>query len=141
MKPYATVADLEKFWRLLTASEKERAEYLIKLASNQLRQIAKNIGQDLDEMIKSGEVLEDSVKLVVMEAVKRAMLTPLDNPPVNSASFGQTAGLYSETQQFTYTNPAGDLWFKGAELRQLKLSGVQSVGSLITTRRTDIYGE
>lgn len=139
-QPYATIDDLQKFWRPLTPDEQDRAEYLLSLASNQLRQLAKNKNLDLDSMISNGETMIDSVKLVVMEAVKRAMLTPVDAPPVNSMSQSQTAGPYAESHQYTYTNPSGDLWFKKAELSSIGISGGKQVlGSLITTRK-DIYG-
>lgn len=140
-EPFATVDDLEKFWRALTPDEQTRAEYLLSLASNQLRQIAMNSGKNLDQMITDGQVMEDSVKLVVMEAVKRAMLTPVDAPPVNSMSQSQTAGPYAESSTYTYTNPSGDLWFKKSELSSIGISGgKQTIGTISPTRR-DIYGE
>lgn len=140
-EPFATVDDLEKFWRVLTPDEQTRAEYLLSLASNQLRQIAMNSGKNLDQMIADGQVMEDSVKLVVMEAVKRAMLTPVDAPPVNSMSQSQTAGPYAESSTYTYTNPSGDLWFKKSELSSIGISGgKQTIGTISPTRR-DIYGE
>jgi hypothetical protein len=70
-----------------------------------------------------------------MEAVKRAMLTPVDAPPANSVQ--QTAGPYSEN--IVYTNPSGDLWFKKAELTAISLYGNQTLDS-ISSARTDIYG-
>lgn len=140
-EPFATVDDLEKFWRDLTPDEQTRAGYLLSLASNQLRQIAMNSGKNLDQMITDGQVMEDSVKLVVMEAVKRAMLTPVDAPPVNSMSQSQTAGPYAESSTYTYTNPSGDLWFKKSELSSIGISGgKQTIGTISPTRR-DIYGE
>lgn len=140
-EPFATVDDLEKFWRNPTPDEQTRAEYLLSLASNQLRQIAMNSGKNLDQMVTDGQVMEDSVKLVVMEAVKRAMLTPVDAPPVNSMSQSQTAGPYAESSTYTYTNPSGDLWFKKSELSSIGISGgKQTIGTISPTRR-DIYGE
>lgn len=140
-EPFATTDDLEKFWRGLTPDEQTRAEYLLSLASNQLRQIAMNSGKNLDQMITDGQVMKDSVKLVVMEAVKRAMLTPVDAPPVNSMSQSQTAGPYAESSTYTYTNPSGDLWFKKSELSSIGISGgKQTIGTISPTRR-DIYGE
>jgi hypothetical protein len=69
-----------------------------------------------------------------MEAVKRAMLTPTDVPPVET--YSQTAGPYSEN--YKYTNPSGDLWFKKTELSALGLYGKQSLSSLSTSQ--DLYG-
>lgn len=140
-EPFATVDDLEKFWRALTPDEQTRAEYLLSLASNQLCQIAMNSGKNLDQMIADGQVMEDSVKLVVMEAVKRAMLTPVDAPPVNSMSQSQTAGPYAESSTYTYTNPSGDLWFKKSELSSIGISGGKQTIGTISPTKEDIYGE
>ena len=73
----------------------------------------------------------------VMEAVKRAMSTPVDVPPVDS--YSQAAGPYSENYRFT--NPSGDLWFKKTELKALGISGNQIVDSITPNTRRDIYGE
>lgn len=132
--PLATVEDLAKFWRPLTDAEKPRAEYLLEMASDKLRQIAKNNGQDIDKMIEEGVVLDTVVKLVVMEAVKRAMNTPTDAPPVDS--YSQTAGPYSEN--FKYSNPSGDIWFKKAELASIGLSGGQKLTSISLTNCNEV---
>lgn len=131
--PYADTDDLQKFWRTLTAEEVTRAEYLLELASDNLRQYAMNAGKNLDTMLSDGKILENTLKQIVMEAVKRAMLTPQNQPPVNQMS--QTAGPYSES--FVFSNPAGDIWFKDKELKMLKLKGQRF--SSVSTSRTDIY--
>lgn len=130
---FASKEDLVKFWRALAGEEPARAEYLLELASDNLRQIAMNAGKDLDAMLLAGKILPNTLKQIVMESVKRAMLTPQNQPPVNQMS--QTAGPYSES--FVFSNPAGDIWFKDKELKMLKLKG-QKFGS-ISTSRTNIY--
>ena len=130
---YATVADLETFWRELTADEESRAAYLLVLASDGLRQIALNRGKNLDDMITAGKVMLTSVKHLVMESVKRAMLTPVDQKPITQGSM--TAGPYAES--FTFANPAGDIWFKDKELKMVGLKG-QKLSS-VSTSRTNIY--
>lgn len=132
---FATSADLEKFWRTLSAEEKTRADYLLILASDTLRQIAMNAGKDLDQMVADGKVITNTLKQIVMESVKRAMLTPQNQPPVNQMS--QTAGPYSES--FVFANPAGDIWFKDKELKMIRLKG-QKLSS-VSTSRTNIYEE
>ena len=72
-----------------------------------------------------------------MEAAKRALSTPIDTPPVDS--YSQAAGPYSENYKFT--NPSGDLWFKKAELKTLGISGVQRATSISPVTRRNIYGE
>lgn len=130
---FATTADLEKFWRTLSAEEKTRAEYLLILASDTLRQIAMNSGKDLDQMVTDGKIIQNTLKQIVMESVKRAMLTPQNQPPVNQMS--QTAGPYSES--FVFANPAGDIWFKDKELKMIRLKGQKF--SSVSTSRTNIY--
>ncbi len=133
--PFATTEDLTKFWRALDATETTRAEYLLELASDNLRQIAMNAKKDLDAMLAAGTVMSNTLKQIVMESVKRAMLTPQNQPPVNQMS--QTAGPYSES--FVFSNPAGDIWFKDKELKMLKLKGQKLLS--VSTSRTNIYSD
>lgn len=134
LTPFATVEQFEAFWRTLSDAEKTRAESLLLLASNRLRTIGANVGVDVDAKAEDSPAYASNLGWVVMEATKRAMLTPTDQPPVDTWS--QTAGPYSEN--YKYTNPSGDLWFKKSELAELELGGKQSLGS-ISSSRTDIY--
>lgn len=134
---YATVADLSTYWRPITESEQARAEDLLTLASSRLRLYANRAGFNLDERIAEDPDYANAVKWVVMEATKRAMATPVDTPPVDN--YSQTAGPYSENYKFT--NPSGDLWFKKAELKDLGIYGVQMVGSITPITEGDVYGQ
>lgn len=135
MNPYASKEQLAAFWRTLTDAEQARADVLLALASNRLRQIADDLDIDLDAKVNASEIFADTAKWVVMEAVKRAMLVPTDAAPANSIQ--QTAGPYSEN--IVFTNPAGDLWFKKSELKALGLYGVQTLSSISSTPNNDIY--
>lgn len=129
MKDFATTQDLESFWRVLTdKEEKTRANALIKHASAYLRQVAKNNQIDLAEKIDldTDNIYGDSVKLVILAAVKRAMLTPQEAPPADQWS--QSASPYSETM--TFTNPSNDLYFKAAELQLIGLSSISGRSKL-----------
>jgi len=130
---FATIAELAKFWRTLNEDEQTRAAYLLELASDNLRQVAVNGNRNLDDMLQSGKIISNTLKQIVMESVKRAMLTPQNQPPVNQMS--QTAGPYSES--FVFSNPAGDIWFKDSEMKLLKLKGQRL--SSVSTSRTNIY--
>jgi len=134
---YATTDDLAAFWRPLLSTEEDRANSLLAYASSRLRMEAAKADIDLDSMVEEDEDYAAQVKLTVMEAVKRAMLTPIDVPPVDN--YSQSAGPYSEN--FKFTNPSGDLWFKKAELKALGIMGNQKVGSITPNTRKDIYGE
>jgi Gp19/Gp15/Gp42-like protein len=132
---YANADDLAVFWKTLTGGDIDRANSLLKLASNRLRTISTQQGHgNMDDLVNGDPAYFNTVQWVVMEAAKRAMLTPTDQQPVNS--FQQTAGPYSEN--LVYTNPAGDLWFKKTELHDLGLYGNQHLSSISTTQR-DIY--
>jgi hypothetical protein len=134
---YATVEDLEAYWKPLDESEEARAEQMMSIASSRLRLYAANAGFNLDEKIGENTDYAEAVKWVVMEATKRALSTPIDTPPVDS--YSQAAGPYSENYKFT--NPSGDLWFKKAELKTLGISGIQRATSITPVTRKDIYGE
>jgi hypothetical protein len=132
--PYANADDLAAFWRTLTEAEASRANDLLTRASNRLRLTGERVGVDVDDKVNNSPAYFSTVQWVVMEAAKRAMLTPIDAPPANSIQ--QTAGPYSEN--IVFTNPAGDLWFKKSELHDLGLYGNQTLKGLSTSQR-DIY--
>lgn len=129
---YANYEDLTLYWK--APDSNTRADYMLKLASNRLRQIALDVGIDLDTDVNASEVYFINVQSVVMEATKRALQAPLDQQPTES--YGQTAGPYSEN--FKYSNPAGDLFFKKSELTLLGLYGTQSLDSISTSQ--NLYG-
>lgn len=135
MANFASVAQLEAFWKDLNETEEARAEVLLELASARLREIGYDVDVDVDANVAARESYAVTIRWVVMEAVKRAMLTPTDTPPVDT--FSQTAGPYSENYKFT--NPSGDLWFKKSELQALGLHGNQSLSSLSTSQ--NLYGD
>lgn len=132
--PYANADDLAVFWKTLTGDDITRANDLLTKASNRLRVIGERVDVDVDERVNTSPAYFQTVQWVVMEATKRAMLTPIDAPPANSIQ--QTAGPYSEN--IVFTNPAGDLWFKKSELHDLGLYNNQTLTSISTSAR-DIY--
>lgn len=134
---YATVEDLSTYWRTITESETDRAEDLLTLASSRIRVYAAEAGVDIATKIDEDSDYVNTVKWVVMEAVKRALATPTDIPPVDN--YSQSAGPYSENYRFT--NPSGDLWFKKSELKALGISGKQMADSITPNTRRNIYGE
>lgn len=134
MANFATVAQLEAFWRDLTTTEETRAGVLLELASARLREIGTDVGVDVDAQVAARESYAVTARWVVMEAVKRAMLTPVDTPPADE--YQQTAGPYSENIKFS--NPSGDLWFKRSELQALGLYGKQTLSGISTSQ--NLYG-
>ncbi len=130
---YANHEDLTNYWKAPDSAD--RADYLLKLTSNRLRQIGSGVGVDVDALANADEVYFLNVQWVVMEATKRALQAPLDTLPTES--YGQTAGPYSEN--FKYSNPSGDIFFKKSELQTLGLYGRQSLGSVSTSQ--NLYGD
>ena len=135
--PFATIAQMEAFWRPLTQDETTRAEYLLQISSERLRVIASDSGIDIDKKVSESGSYAAVVQWVVMESVKRALQTPVDTLPVDT--YSQTAGPYSEN--YKYTNPSGDLWFKKKELAELGIDGVQKIDTITPKTRRNIYGE
>jgi len=130
--PYADVDDLTAFWK--SPDDSGRALMLLKMASNRLRLIGQDVGVDTDAEANSNAAYFTTIQWVVLESVKRALQSPLDQAPTES--YSQTAGPYSEN--FKYSNPSGDLWFKKSELSAIGLYGRQSLSSISTSQ--DLYG-
>lgn len=131
---FATVQELMDSWKVLTADEQARAETLLLQASNYLRQVAFNNGQDLDDNIAADPtgVYEANVKTVVMSAVQRSLASPTDMMP-DASQWSQSASPYSESMSFS-GNVSSTLYFKDKEFKLLGLmgsvSGRQSTGIL-----------
>lgn len=120
----ATVDDLEAAWKPLTPEEADRAETLLLQASNYLRQIAYNNGQDIDDNIKGDPtgVYGANVKMVVVSSVQRSIASPVDMMP-DASQFSQSASPYSESMSFS-GNVSATLYFKDKELKLLGLGSV-----------------
>ena len=121
---FATVEELESSWKPLTLDEQARAEVLLLQASNYLRQIAYNNGQDIDDNINADPsgVYEANVKMVIMAASQRSLASPLDMMP-DASSWSQSATPYSEAMSFA-GNVSSTLYFKEKELKLLGLGSV-----------------
>lgn len=120
----ASVEYLENSWRPLELEEKARAEVLLLQASNYLRQIAYNNGQDIDDNIIADPtgVYEANVQMVVAASVQRSIASPIDMVP-DASQWSQSASPYSESVSFG-TNISATLYFKDKELKLLGLGSV-----------------
>ena len=122
MTAYATLEDLQSRWRQLSADEQQRATTLLSDAAVKIALACKQSGIAIDA---ADELQSEALKSINCEMVKRAMMSPIDMPPVSS--FAQTAGSYSESQ--TYVNPTGDLYMTLGEKKMLGI-GTQKMGSI-----------
>lgn len=114
---YATINDITALYRPLTAAEQAKANALIPIVEDELRQKAHNVGKDLDEMIMCGEVLPNVVKSVIVDVIARTLMTPTDETPMTQMS--QSALGY--TVSGSYLVPGGGLFVKKSELERLGL--------------------
>lgn len=117
MESFATVQDLIDLWRPLNVEELDRADYLLPIVSDVIRQQAMNVGKNIDEMIANGQILESVVKSVTVDVVARTLLTSTENEPMTQ--FSQSALGYSVSG--SYLVPGGGLFIKDSELRRLGL--------------------
>ena len=103
---YATLQDvIDLSGATYTAEQQARIEKLLPMVSNALRNEAHKVGEDLDMMIASGEVLEDVVTLVTVDVVVRAMRQSTDGEPMSQES--QSALGYSWSG--TFAIPGGGI--------------------------------
>ena len=117
MTPFATVDDLTELWRQMSTEEQIRAEGLLSIVSNRLRQEAYNVGKDIDEMVAESEVYKDVVKSVTVDIVARTLMTSTDKEPMTQ--YSESALGYSVSG--TFLTPGGGLFIKRDELKALGL--------------------
>lgn len=117
MKEFATIQDITNLFRKLTPDETEKANALLPVVSDSIRQEAIKVGKDIDKMLENKEVLENVVKSVTVDVVARALMTSTDSEPMSQMS--QSALGYSVSG--TYLVPGGGLFIKKSELARLGL--------------------
>lgn len=117
MNNYIKLDDIIKLFRPLKSDEAAKAENLIPVVCDSLRQEAKNIGKDLDKMLENKELQENVLKSVCVDVIGRALMTSTDTEPLTQVS--QSALGYSVSG--TFLVPGGGLFIKKSELARLGL--------------------
>src|SRR5690625_869940 len=117
MTPFATIEDLTNLWRPMSQEEQSRAEALLPVVSNRLRQEADRVGKDIDEMISKSDVYKDVVKSVTVDIVARTLMTSTNKEPMTQ--YSESALGYSV--QGTFLVPGGGIFIKRDELKALGL--------------------
>ena len=131
MENFATVQDITDLWRpLKNADETTRAESLLEVVSDSLREEAKRVGKDLDAMVQERASYANVVKSVVVDIVARTLMTSTDQEPMTQTT--ESALGYSWSGSFLV--PGGGLFIKKSELARLGLRK-QRYGVI------DFYGE
>lgn len=117
MSDFATIDDLKELWRPLKTEEMTRAPALLGVVSDSLREEAKRVGRDLDEMVAASASYAAVVKSVTVDVVARTLMTSTDQEPMT-----QTAeGALGYTWSGSYLVPGGGLFIKNSELTRLGL--------------------
>lgn len=130
MEAFATIEDIINLWRPMTSAEITRAEALLPVVSDTLREEAKRVGKDLDKMVGESPTYANVVKSVVVDVIARTLLTSTEDEPMTQVS--QSALGYSWSG--SYLVPGGGLFIKKSELARLGLRK-QRYGVI------DFYGE
>lgn len=115
MTTFATVEDLETLWRSLKYDERKRAEALLKIVSDSLREEAKKVSKDLDKMVLDSPSYQSVVKSVTVDVVARTLMTSTDQEPMTQMA--ESAMGYSFSG--SYLVPGGGLFIKESELKRL----------------------
>nr|DAN66272.1 MAG TPA: hypothetical protein [Caudoviricetes sp.] len=117
MTTFATVEDLETLWRSLKFDERKRAEALLSIVSDSLREEAKKVSKDLDKMVAESPSYSSVVKSVTVDVVARTLMTSTDQEPMTQMA--ESAMGYSFSG--SYLVPGGGLFIKDSELKRLGL--------------------
>lgn len=117
MNNYANVDDVIALFRELTPEEQAKAEALLPVVCDTLRQEAHLVGKDLDAMIATGLVLPNVVKSVVVDVLARSLLANTNSEPMTQYSQSALGYTYSGT----YLNAGGGVFVKRSELVRLGL--------------------
>lgn len=97
-KPFATVEDIQRLYRPLSAAEQERADDLLPLVSDEIRVLGRNYGKDIDARIKVDSAYESVVKIVTCDVTFRILRQNTEGDAMSQES--QSALGYSWSGTF-----------------------------------------
>lgn len=117
MANFATIEDMEKLWRNLKPAERERAEGLLEIVSDSLRDEADKVGKNLDGLAADSDAYASVLKSVTVDVVARTLMTSTDQEPMTQMT--ESALGYSYSGSFLV--PGGGLFIKDTELKRLGL--------------------
>ena len=120
MTNLASVNDVNRLWKPLSNAEQEQVEALLPIVSDSLRQEAKRVGKDLDEMIEKGEILPNVVKSVVVDVISRYLDQLSSDNASTLSQESQSALGYSWSG--TYVNTGGGMSILKKDLKRLGLT-------------------
>lgn len=97
-KPFATVEDIQRLYRTLSAAEQDRADALLPLVSDEIRVLGRNYGKDIDARIKVDSAYESVVKIVTCDVTFRILRQNTEGDAMSQES--QSALGYSWSGTF-----------------------------------------
>lgn len=103
MNPFLTVEELELLFRPLTDDEKAKAEAVIPLVSDALRQEAKRMKMDLDALAQDDASYASTLKLVTNDIVQRV----IRQSTTGDALSQETRGALGYSWSGTFAVPGG----------------------------------
>lgn len=103
MNPFLTVEELELLFRPLTDDEKAKAEAVIPLVSDALRQEAKRMKMDLDALAQDDASYASTLKLVTNDIVQRV----IRQSTTGDALSQETRGALGYSWSGTFAIPGG----------------------------------
>lgn len=126
---FADVSDIEARWRTLDSAERDRAQALIQDASAALTKLVHDIDEEDDEQMQLLNLVCSNMVIRVMSA------TAADT--YGASNMSMTAGPY--TQQWTYSNPSGDLYVTKFEKRLLGITSgyIRSIRPMMAGEHDD----
>lgn len=126
---FADVSDIEARWRTLDSAERDRAQALIQDASAALTKLVHDIDEEDDEQMQLLNLVCTNMVIRVMSA------TAADT--YGASNMSMTAGPY--TQQWTYSNPSGDLYVTKFEKRLLGITSgyIRSIRPMMAGEHDD----
>lgn len=117
MEPFATVEDVKNLFRDLLNEEITRAEKLIPIVSDSLREEAFKVGKDIDAIMAERASYKNVVKSVTVDIVARVLMTSTEQEPMVQSSESALGYSFSGT----FLVPGGGLFIKNSELSRLGL--------------------
>ena len=122
---FATVEDILHLKRTLTASEQERAGYLLPIVSDAIRFEARKVGKDADALAAEDTVFASIAKAVTVDVVMRELNTPGTQLP--ATQYAESAG--SVSLSYSLPNGSGRIALWPSDLKSLGFRR-QQIGSL-----------
>lgn len=134
MKPFASVEDVINLWRKLTQDEIKRADALLPVISDILREEAKKVDKNIDELAETPSY-KSVLTSVTVDILARILMTSTNQEP--TTQYSQSAMGYSVSGSFLV--PGGGVFVKKSELARLGLKKQRYGGiELYDTRNNDI---